>query len=438
MSSETQLQRRLGIWSASSLVVGTIIGTGVFMKSALIANLLPNVTSVIAVWVFAGVLSLLGALTYAELGCLFPRAGGEYVYLREAYGNRVAYLYGWTRFWIGSPGSVAAYAVGAAQFLSSYFVTFQDPVLQKTVAIGFILTLTLVNCLKVDVGGGVQTFLTIVKITLLFGLMVAGFSYGGGVSFAVSDIGTGSWGLATLAALWAYDGWNNMPMAAGEIKDPDKNIPKALGLGLLLVIGIYCFINISYFSVLSFSEVQMSFSKFHPEAQSLAGNFVSKIWGAGAAALISLAFVISALGAMNGSILTGARVPFAMARDGLFISVLGKLSVKTSVPYISVLIQGLVASILALTGSFDQITDYVVFSSWIFYGLNGVSVLILRRKVPTSRVYSVPLYPLLPLVFAALSFGLVVNSFVSAPMDCLWGLIIILSGLIFFRPTSKV
>ena len=332
--ASVHLLRRLGFKESFAIVVGSIIGTGIFLKTAVMAQDAGSPFYVLLALLTAGVLSYIGALIYAELGCLFPAAGGEYVFLREAYGPLTGFLFGWTRFWIASPGSIAAYAIGA--------VTFLDSVLPMTnhrleMAIAMIVFFTMLNCFSVHFGGAVQTVMTAVKILMIFGLAASILTFGAGTSWyhlsgAAISVGWKSWsgfGLAVLAALWAFDGWNNLSMAAGEIRDPDRVIPQSLAWGLIAVLFLYVGANLAYFYALPFEEVVNSHSTLYPDALPVATKAALHSFGSAAVAILSLAFVFSALGAMNGTILTGARVPYAMARDGLMWSWLGEANART-------------------------------------------------------------------------------------------------------------
>jgi APA family basic amino acid/polyamine antiporter len=441
----TSLSRELGFKESLALVVGTIIGTGVFLKTAIMTQLVGSVEVVMLAWVVAGFLSLAGALTYAELGSLFPRAGGEYVYLKETYGSGVSFLYGWMRFWIGSPGSIAAYAVGAAAFLIPVLGSEFDS--KRTIlAVSFIAVFTLINCFAVHFGGSVQVFFTALKVGLIFALIlgVLFFSHGSGASFqsALKIDDVSAFGAALLAALWAFDGWNNLGMASGEVKSPQKNIPRALVLGLLLCMTVYCLVNLAYFFALPLSEVLNANSKNFPQALPVATKAAQTFLGEDAVKILSVAFVISALGAMHGSILTSARVPFAMAAAKEFPKLLSYVHPKSHSPVVAVVVQGLMASGLAVSGSFDQLTDYVVFSSWVFYALNGAAVMILRSRLKnTQRNFSVPLYPVVPVIFVSLSILLLINTVMTSPRESLMGLGIIGAGVpfywMFFRKKSS-
>jgi APA family basic amino acid/polyamine antiporter len=423
------LKRALGSLDASALVVGTVIGTGVFLKTTPMSQTLGSPFMVLMAWVAAGVLSLMGALVYAELGGMFPEAGGEFVYLKKGYGNGIAFLYGWQRFWIGGPGTIAAYAVGASTFALGILPL--SPIGQKIFAISLIAAFTGLNCLAVAFGGKVQTALTILKALLVAGLAAAalGFSSTGNWMHLVhvnTDIHVtwSSFGVAMIAALWAFDGWNNLPMAAGEVHHPEKNLPIALTMGTMAVLAIYCAANIGYFYALPFSAV------VDPGNLSVAARAAETFMGSNGILFLSVAFVISAVGAMNGSILTSARVPFAMAQERLAPEFIGRLHSRSQVPVTSVLIQGLWSCALALSGTFEMLTDWVIFSSWIFYALCGFSVILLRRKYPRlARPYRVPFFPVLPVLFCIVALALLVNSIIELPKQSLFGLLFIGAGI---------
>ncbi len=438
--TQESLVRSLGLKEALALVVGTVIGTGVFLKAAVMAQQTGSPYWVLAAWAVAGVLSLAGALCYAELGGLFPRAGGEYVYLKEAYGGMAGFLYGWMRFWIGTPGSIAAYAVGAATFLGGLVPLGGGMAGKTVVALGVIGFFSLVNCFSVAFGGRIQSFMTALKIIMILCLTTAIFTAadtGAWTNLASSSDnswrGWSAFGTAMIAALWAYDGWNSMPMAAGEIRDPGKNIPRALIIGMLIILGLYGLANLSYFYAMPFDGVLASYSKTNPEALPVATRAAEAAFGKIAVGLLSVAFVFSALGSMNGSILTGARIPFAMARDNLFFKQLGEVSHASRTPVPAVVAQGLVSALLAMSGTFDQLTDYVVFSSWIFYALVTASLFVFRKRMPEAvRPYRTPLYPYMPIVFLIVSTLLLINTLITAPRESGIGLAFILAGIPFY------
>jgi APA family basic amino acid/polyamine antiporter len=437
----TKLLRGLSLADATFIVIGTIIGTGVFLKTSTMAHLVGNAGYVLLAWVVGGLLSLTGALAYAELGSLMPDAGGEYVYLKEGYGELPAFLYGWMRFWIGSPGSIAAYAVGAVTFMGGFanLNAFGGPAIT---AVGLILFFSLLNCFSVAFGGKVQSFMTILKIVIILGIAFGIFFLAEGSSAThltqtSSDhaglMGWSAFGSAILAALWAFDGWCNLPMVAGEIKNPQRNVPLSLILGMFTILVIYALINVAYFYALPLSEILNSNSDKNPDALPVATKAALTFLGSSGVTILSVAFVFSALGAMNGSILTAARVPYAMARDQIFFRHLAEVHKKTHVPMVSILVQALVASGLALSGSFDQLTDYVVFSSWIFYAMVTSVVFVLRKKKPyLHREYKTLGYPILPGIFILLGILLLFNTVMTNPRSTLIGMAFILAGIPFY------
>ena len=448
-----QLVRGLTLTDTTALVVGTVIGTGMFIKSAIMAQDAGSPILVLTAWVAAGLLSLAGALSYAELGAMLPQAGGEYVYLRRSYGDLAAFLFGWMRVFIAGSGAIAILGVGFATFLAA--IVPMDTVwaeasyrllgknmewrfgMTQLVAIAAIVTFAVVNCLTVAVGGRVQTALTILKVggigCVVFGILFLSSSAEWShltPSSAGYDGGVGAFGLAMLAALWAYDGWNNMPMAAGEVKDPGRNIPRALIGGMVAVMAIYCVANLLYFYALPWDEVLTSNSTAHRDALPVATKAAQTAFGEGGGKLMSVAFVLSALGALNGATLTGARVPFAMARDGLFPAWAGVLSARTHVPVAALLMQAAWACVLAASGTYDQLTDYVIFASWIFYGLVTSAVFVLRFRAPDlPRPYKTLGYPWVPMVFVMVAVWLVFNTLINRPVESGLGLALIALGL---------
>jgi APA family basic amino acid/polyamine antiporter len=410
-----------------------MIGTGVFLKTAVMAQEAGSPLYVLLAWLAAGMLSFMGALAYAELGCLFPAAGGEYVFLRKGYGPLTGFLFGWTRFWIASPGSIAAYAIGSVTFLESFLPVANH---RSELAITIIVFFTILNCFSIQFGGAVQTVMTAIKILMIFGLAVSILAFGAGTSWdhlggATASAGWKGWsgfGAAVVAALWAFDGWNNLSMAAGEIRNPDRVIPRALVSGLVAVLFLYVGANLAYLYALPFSEVVNSNSTLYPDALPVATKAALQSFGSAAVAMLSIAFVFSALGAMNGTILTGARVPYAMARDGLMWSRLGEANARTHTPVVSTVIQGIWACVLAAAGTFDQLTNCIVFSSWIFYALAAFSLFHFRRTLP-APAYRTPAFPWPPVIFIACALLLIVNTFWTMPKESLAGLGLIAAGI---------
>jgi len=451
---QPQLHRGLTLTHTISLTVGTVIGTGVFLKAAVMSQTVGSPGLVIWAWVLAGLLSMAGALTYAELGGLLPHAGGEYSYLLEAYGEGAAFLFGWMRFVMGSAGSIASLAVGFATFLAAilpinhvwiefpYHVFGQSLVYrfgsQQVLAVTVIVVLSAVNCGRVVLGGQVQNLMTILKVAGI-AIIVGGiffFSRGGTLANLARPEGvppfTGfaAFGTAMLAALWAYEGWNQMPMVAGEVQNPTRNVPRGLIIGVALIVVIYCLANFAYFFALPFSDVLTSNSTTYRDALPVAAKAAQTFLPRFGPTFVSLVFVISTLGALNGTILSSARVPYAMARDGLFFASFGRVSGTTHVPVFSIVLQGIWSVLLAISGTYDQLTDCVVFASWIFYALVTTAVFVLRRRMPNAdRPYKTLAYPFLPMVFVMVATWLVWNTLHTRPLESSVGIGLIAAGL---------
>lgn len=455
-SATRELARALSLRDAIALVL-SVIGTGIFLKTAPMAQLVGSPSNVLLAWLAAGLLSLAGALTYAELGAMMPQAGGDYVFLREAYGNLIAFLFGWSNLVLISTGGVAAVSTALASFLSSFvpldavwaardFHVLGQVVhwrlgIQQLVAVAVILLFSAINSRGVTVGARVQWMATVAKLggiaIIVFGAFVLSRSGSWDhlhtpVTAEIASGGITAFGAAMLAALWAYQGWSNVSMVAGEIEKPERNVPRALIYGMLLVILIYLLTNLAYFYALPFSEILTSNSTAYRDALPVAAKAAQTFFSYGAQ-LVSIAFIISVIGALNGIILMNARVPFAMARDGLFFKRLGELSPTSRVPVVAIWTQGIWACVLALSGTFDQITTSVIFALWIFFALAGSSLFVLRRKLPAApRRYRTPGYPVVPFLFVLVAAWLVINSIRAYPVESAVGLLLIALGLPFY------
>lgn len=450
------LVRALSLRDAIALVL-TVIGTGVFLKTAPMAQLVGSPSKVLLAWLAAGFLSLAGALTYAELGAMMPEAGGEYVFLREAYGDLPAFLFGWSSVMLIASGGLAAVSTALASFLGSFvplnavFVTHDFHVLgqvvpwrlgiQQVVAVAVILLFSWVNARGIQLGSRVQWASTVAKLGGIAIIVLGAFllSRTGSwehlktpVTATTAPTGIGAFGAAMLAALWAYQGWSNVPMVAGEIEKPERNIPRALIFGMLIVILVYLVTNLAFFYALPFSEILTANSTAYRDALPVAAKAAQTFWRYGAQ-IVSLAFMISAIGALNGITLMNARVPFAMARDGLFFGGLAKLGETSSVPSNAIWFQGIWACVIALSGTFDQITTSVIFAVWLFTALVGTSLFVLRRKLPAApRRYRTPGYPIVPALFILVALWLVINTLTASPVESAAGLFLIALGLPFF------
>jgi len=452
--SQTSLLRALTLTDATALVVGTVIGTGVFLKTAVMTQQLGSPTLVLLAWIAAGLLSLAGALAYAELGAMFPHAGGEYVYLGKAFGEAPAFLYGWMQFAVAGPGGIAGISIGFAIFLSA-LIPMQDAWVERTfhllgqevnwqlgitqlVAVAAIVLFSVINCLGVALGGRVQAFLTGAKL-LGIAVIVAGvflLSPGASWSHLATVVDTPQWGgisafgAAMMAALWAYNGWYLLPVCAGEVCNPQRNVPRALIVGMLTVLGTYLLANLAYFYALPLTEIATANSTAHPAALPVAAKTAQTFLGPSGAAFISFAFVISTLGALNGCIMGQARIPFAMARAGLFFRRLGEVSPKSKAPVWAIIAQSTWGCVLALSGTFDQITTYAIFALWLFFGVTVSAVFVLRRTMPdVQRPYKTLGYPVVPMLFIMVAIWLVINSIVTSPVESVIGLVLIALGL---------
>ncbi|HJP58696.1 MAG TPA: amino acid permease [Gemmatimonadaceae bacterium] len=458
-----ELARTLTLRDAIALVL-TVVGTGVFLKAAPMAQMVGSPSKVLLAWLAAGLLSLAGALTYAELGAMMPEAGGEYVFLREAYGDLPGFLFGWTSVMLIASGGLAAVSNAVASFLAA-FVSLDSVWIardlhllgqtvhwqlggQQLVAVAVILLFAAINARGLELGGKVQWAATVAKLGGIAIIVLGAFllSKAGSWSHLQKPVtaelvptGVGAFGAAMIASLWAYQGWSNLPMVAGEIEKPERNIPRALIYGMLLVIVVYVVTNIAFFYALPFSEVLTSNSTAYRTALPVASKAAQTFWSHGAQ-LVSLFFMIAAIGALNGITLMNARVPFAMARNGLFFRPLGVLNDRR-VPARAIWFQGLWACVLALSGTFDQITTSVIFAVWLFTALVGSSLFVLRRKLPAApRRYRAIGYPVVPAVFVLVAAWLVINSLSATPIESAAGLVLIAVGLpfyFFFRATRR-
>lgn len=454
MKSGESLRRALTPTGAISIVVGTVIGTGIFLKSAVMSQLLGSSGWVLAAWAAAGLLSIAGTLTYAELGAMLPHAGGPYVYLREAYGKLPAFLFGWKELLSTKGASNAAVAIGIVIFLNALLpwkaVWFAHPfhLFGETIpwqfgslqveAIAVIVILSYVNCRGVAAGGLTQTILTVAKLVGIAFLIIGAFfvARGGSVANLFAAPSTGhapsiaAFGAAMIAALWAYSGWGDLAIAAGEVRAPGRNVPLGLIGGILIIIAAYLLTNAAYAYVLPFGQIATASSTAFPDAPPVAERAAAVFLGTLGASFLSLLFVTSALGTLNGGILTGSRIPFAMASDGQFPEALAKVDPKTRTPVTSIVLLAVWASLLTVSGTFDQLTTLVVFVDITMDVLGSASIFVLRRKLPLAeRPYRTPLYPIVPLAYIATLVWLVADTVYTSPAEALGGVVILILGL---------
>jgi APA family basic amino acid/polyamine antiporter len=445
-----ELVRALGGWASGAIVVGTMIGTGIFLKPAEMAREGRYVSVVFAAWIVGAILSLFGALSYAEMGAAIPEAGGEYAYLRRGFGPVWGFLFGWMHSIVGRPSSMSSIAAGLVRFLGFLLPVVATPIFtlhiaipgltswikpydfvftwEQPAAVFWLLLMTGVNYLGVRLGGAVQVFLTAIKITSVAIVIGVAFFAAAPSSHAPDPIwpmsmnaGVLSAFLAALAAaLWAYDGWEDLNLVGSEVQNPERTFPRALVGGVALVAVIYLLFSAACLKILPFASVAAS--------PHIASDVVEHVAGRGAAAWITLAM------AMNSSVLSGARVPYAMARDGIFFKIADGIHPRYRTPGRALIFQGMLASLMALTGTFEELTNLFIFASWIFYGLAVVALFRMRRTEPNlPRPYRCWGYPWVPGIFVAGALALTINIWIERPGRSSIGLLLILAGLPFYR-----
>ena len=420
-----ELPRRLESLDAAAIVVGTVIGSGIFLTPHAVARSLPSASLILIVWLFTGLLSFFGALAFAELGTMMPATGGQYVYLREAYGPLWAFLCGWTLFLVVQSGGIATLAVGFAIYLS-HFVPL-SPAMSRVAAVGLVAILTWVNYRGVGAGAATQKLFTALKISGL-ALIIGGALFSGSESswdassWALSGFSLTHFGEAMIATLWTYEGWNVISFIAGEVKRPQRNLPLSLGAGVGVVIAIYLLANVAYLKALPIGEIAAT--------ERVAAAVAERTLGSLGAATVTLTILLSIIGSINGSIMTVPRIYFAQARDGLLFAPFGRVHPRFQTPSFSILAQGIWVAVLTVSGSYEKLFSYSMFAAWIFYGMAALAVLILRRKQPDRpRPYRMWGYPVTPLGFAAVSFWFVGNTIWTQPGPSLAGLLLIAAGV---------
>jgi APA family basic amino acid/polyamine antiporter len=455
-----ELVRGLGAWASGAIVVGTMIGTGIFLKPAEMAREGRTVSVVFAAWIVGAILSLFGALSYAELGAAIPEAGGEYAYLRRGFGPVWGFLFGWMHSIVGRPSSLSSISAGMMRFLSFLLPVVAAPLFTVHIAIpgltswikpyDFVFTwaqplavlwiavMTAINYLGVRLGGAVQVFLTVIKVTsVVIVIGVAFFSPTPAVHTpdpiwpaAINGSVLSAFLAALAAAIWAYDGWEDLNLVGSEVQNPQRNFPRALGGGVSFVAIIYLIFSAACLKVLPFTTVASS--------AHIASDVVQKVAGSGAAAWITVGMAISALGSMNSSVLSGARPTYAMARDGIFFRIADGIHPKYRTPARALIFQGVLASLMALTGTFEELTNLFIFAGWIFYGLAVVALFRLRKIEPNMpRPYRCWGYPWVPGLFVAGALALTFDILLQRPGRSSIGLLLILAGLPFYRWWTK-
>jgi len=442
---EEALVRKLGLFDSTMIVMGIVIGSGIFLTTGLMAKEIPSPSLLLLAWIAGGLLALAGALTYAELGAAMPQAGGQYVYLREAYGPMSGFLFGWIMFLVYQTGSIAAVSVGFAEYLGYFFpsisiqrVFFTTSVFGLTytlsagqlIAILSIILLSIINYAGLGSGSLIQNISTVLKVGAIGALVVLGFTIGRGgkIDFSITSAGTSTTGLAAafgvamIAVLWTYDGWNNINFIAGEIKNPKRNLPFSLLFGTLAICVIYVAVNYVYLYALPINELS--------GVTRVAEKAATALFGPTAASFISAAVVISTFGCVNGMILTGPRVYYAMAKDNLFFRKVSSVHPRFKTPGFSIFVQAVWSCLLVFSGTYEQLFTYVVFAALLFYLVAAASVFTLRRKFPhLERPYKVWGYPFVPALYVLASVWILINTLLERPVESLAGMGIVAVGI---------
>ena len=440
-NNSPKLDRQLGLFDSTMMVIGIVIGSGIFMTTGLMADALPSASLILIVWLLGGLQMLAGALTYAELGAAMPKAGGQYVYLREAYGSLPAFLFGWVAFIAYLTGTNAAIAVAVAEHLGSFYpsISTHNIVIGfdyfsisggQIFAISLILILSFINYLGILFGKWIQNVFTILKIGSILFFALAGLfiSTGNHIDFSINptNMSIGSiltgMGIALVAVTWTVGGWEYVTFAAGEIKNPKKNLPLALIIGTVVILVLYIMINIAYLKVLPMDSLIGEIKVGEATAKSL--------YGPGIAGAFVVVVIISMLGSLNGNMLVGPRISYAMAKDELFFSKAADVHPKFHTPGNAIMIQGFWAAVLVLSGTFEEIITLVVFVNFMMWIAASSTVFVLRKKQPElERPYKVWGYPYVPAFFIIFSSAILINTFFESPQQSLMGIGLTLLGI---------
>jgi basic amino acid/polyamine antiporter, APA family len=446
-SDRSQLIRGLGLWSATAIVMGDTIGTGIFLVSSDMARAVGSARLVFAAWIIGGIIVLFGAFCYAELGAAFPKAGGPYVYLSRGLGPVWGFLFGWMSSFLERPVAMATLAAGFMRFMGFLFPLVTTPLFTQhfgryefsftaaqPLAALVVIAVTAFNCLSVKMGGAIQVLLTSLKIGTILLIVAAGVIVGkhhaGTAVPAVVPFATGTIAAlltALVPAMWAYNGFNDLGDVGEEIQRPGRNIPRAIIMGLLAVCGLYLLANLTYFRILPFVTLAQS--------QHVASDVVQSFGGSRGAVLLTIAMAISALGALHVVVLTGARIPYAMARDGVFFQFSKRLHPSFRTPTGALIFLGTIAAVLALSGTYEELYSLFVFAVWIFFALTAIALIRLRIREPElSRPYRAWAYPASPLIFLLAAIALTANLWMVRPVRSTLGLLVILCGVpCFYR-----
>ncbi len=425
-----QLARRLGLFDTTMIVMGGIIGSGIFINPYVVARQVTSPGVIIGVWALGGLIALAAAFIWAELAAIRPEAGGQYAYLRDAYHPSVAFLYGWALLLVIQTGGMAAVAVTFAH----YFVELvRIPFISSTVAVVALASLTVVNCLGVRVGSTVQSFFMVLKIVALLGLIACGLWLVAPDPSSHSQIVNQSAimldpltaiGAAMVPVLFAYGGWQTASFVAGEIREPQKNLPRGLVIGVIGVVGLYLAVNFVYVWALG--------PKGLASTTTPASDVMRIALGETGAQIIAAGIAVSTLGFLSQGMLTAPRVYFAMAEDGLFLKSVGRLNARTLVPVVAIALQGMLAIVIALSGRYEQILNYVVSVDFIFFGLTATCIFVFRKRKATKSsapFLRVPGHPFTTVLFIVACWLIVVNTVYRYPENTVIGLALVLAGI---------
>lgn len=437
LAQKGALKKEIGLMEAITMVVGVVIGSGIFFKASTVFANAGTPMLGVAAWIVGGVISMASALTVTEIATAIPKTGGVFAYLKELYGDVWAFLFGWMQTLIYVPGVTAALSIVFVT-QATFFIPLTD-VQQKVLAIGLIAFIIGINIISTKLGSKVQLFATIGKLIPIVVIIGAGLVMGtAGATSAIiggtvgKATGAAGFGAAILGTLWAYDGWVGVGNMAGELKNPGKDLPKAIIFGLSLIIVIYLLINIAIINIMPLDQVIGS--------KKAASDAAVVLFGNGGAGLIAAGILISIFGALNGYLMTGVRIPFAMAQDGLLpmSKTLGKVSEKAQTPVNSFIMVGILSAVYVLSGSFETLTNLAVFVVWIFFVMTVAGIFILRTKFKhLTSTYKVPLYPFIPLVGIAGGLYIIVSTLMTDTKNALFGIAITLIGLPVYYFTKK-
>ena len=426
-NAQVGLVRQLGLFDS----------TGIFLTTGIMAKSIPSAGLILLAWLIGGLLTLAGALTYAELGAAMPEAGGQYVYLREAYGPMSGFLFGWILFLVYTTGGIAALALAFAEYTGYFFHSLGTKSTLhyslsagQLIGVAVIMLLSIVNFVGVGLGKSIQNIFTVIKIGTIAAIIILGFAIGkgtppglsinpSGMSFGSIIIGLG---VSLVAVAWAFDGWNNVNFVAGEIRNPKRNLPFALIIGTLAITGLYILVNYIYLYALPMEDTV--------GVLRIAEKATGALFGSSTGALISALVLISVFGALNGTILVGPRVYYAMAKDGLFFRKVALVHPRFRTPGFSILIQAIWASVLTLSGTFEQIFTFAMFIAIAFWIIATAAVFTLRKKRPDlPRPYKTWGYPIVPAIFIIASCGILLNTLLEKPVEALAGIFLTALGI---------